>query len=48
MNTADVVSTVGSGGIGEDQAGAHVHIGQDIGLGLNIDLRERGDANMRS
>lgn len=40
MDVADVVSALGHGGTGKDQAGAHVHGGEDLCLLVNIDALE--------
>lgn len=40
VDVADVVSTLGHGGTGKDQAGAHVHGGEDFCQLVNIDHLE--------
>lgn len=37
MDVADVVSALGHGGTGKDQAGAHVHGGEDFCLLVHLD-----------
>lgn len=43
VDVADVVSAVGHRGTREDQAGAHVHGGQDVCQWLDLNNLEEGD-----